>query len=68
MNTGEWCRETTHEEAEAAPPQTGEYVVRKDDDGLGVIYLGPEFIGYHVVIVPKKKSMQPWAKEARSEK
>ena len=42
-----------------------ELVVRRDDDGLGVIYLAPELIGYRVLVVPIEEIDKPWAREAR---
>lgn len=45
-----------------------ELVVRRDEDGLGVVYLAPEFIGYRVLVVPLEEIDAPWVKEARGEK
>ena len=35
--------------------------------GGGVIYTGPELVGYRVLIVPLELIDKPWVKEARGE-
>jgi hypothetical protein len=46
-------------------PSPESLVVRPDPDGIGVVYVGKELIGYRVVLVPVELIDEPWVKEAR---
>jgi hypothetical protein len=45
------------------PPE--QLIVRADPDGIGVVYVGKELIGYRVVLVPVEPVDAEWVEEAR---
>ncbi len=48
-------------------PVYEELTVRPNADGVGVVYVGKELIGYRVLLVPLELIDHEWVKEARGE-
>lgn len=48
-------------------PTYEELIVRPDADGVGVVYVGKELVGYRVLLVPLEPIDEAWAHDARGE-